>query len=266
MMEYKQKIRDELPKVYSQDLLNNLFRHPYTKIDFVCKELSVTRPTASSYLNQLACNGLLSKMKLGRDNFYLNTKLFDLLINAFHMDEYIGLPQDAPQRFGTYLREHIMGCVPFRSVHYLDGSAQNILEECRRYAALLRRFPVDIVCLGIGENGHIAFNDPHTALFQDPEAVKRVTLDLTCRNQQVHDGCFSSLEVVPEQAVTLTIPSLFAGRYLFCMVPGEKKAAAVKRTVEGKIEEACPASILRCHPNAILYVDEASGALLGKDP
>lgn len=100
-------------------------------------------------------------------------------INAFHMDEYIGLPQDAPQRFGTYLREHIMGCVPFRSVHYLDGSAQNIQEECRRYAALLRRFPVDIVCLGIGENGHIAFNDPHTALFQDPEAVKRVTLDLT---------------------------------------------------------------------------------------
>lgn len=187
-------------------------------------------------------------------------------INAFHMDEYIGLPQDAPQRFGTYLREHIMGCVPFRSVHYLDGSAQNILEECRRYAALLRRFPVDIVCLGIGENGHIAFNDPHTALFQDPEAVKRVTLDLTCRNQQVHDRCFSSLEVVPEQAVTLTIPSLFAGRYLFCMVPGEKKAAAVKRAVEGKIEEACPASILRRHPNAILYVDEASGALLGKDP
>ena len=91
-------------------------------------------------------------------------------------------------------------------------------------------------------------------------------MDLTCRNQQVHDGCFSSLEVVPEQAVTLTIPSLFAGRYLFCMVPGEKKAAAVKRAVEGKIEEACPASILRRHPNAILYVDEASGALLGKDP
>ena len=188
------------------------------------------------------------------------------LVKTFNLDEYIGLPLEAPQRFGTYLREHIMGCVPFRSVHYLDGTAQNIQAECQRYTALLRRFPVDIVCLGIGENGHIAFNDPHTALFQDPEAVKRVTLDLTCRNQQVHDGCFASLEEVPEQAVTLTIPSLFAGRYLFCMVPGEKKAAAVKRTVEGKIEEACPASILRCHPNAILYVDEASGALLGKDP
>lgn len=97
MMEYKQKIRDELPKVYSQDLLNNLFRHPYTKIDFVCKELSVTRPTASSYLNQLACNGLLSKMKLGRDNFYLNTKLFDLLINAFHMDK----PTESQQHIQT---------------------------------------------------------------------------------------------------------------------------------------------------------------------
>ena len=97
MMEYKQKIRDELPKVYSQDLLNNLFRHPYTKIDFVCKELSVTRPTASSYLNQLACNGLLSKMKLGRDNFYLNTKLFDLLTNAFHMDK----PTESQQHIQT---------------------------------------------------------------------------------------------------------------------------------------------------------------------
>ena len=139
-------------------------------------------------------------------------------------------------------------------------------KEAARYETLLRDNPPDIVVMGIGENGHIAFNDPPVADFQDARGAKVVKLDEVCRNQQVHDGCFSSLEVVPEQAVTLTIPSLFAGRYLFCMVPGEKKAAAVKRAVEGQIEEACPASILRRHPNAILYVDEASGALLGKDP
>lgn len=186
-------------------------------------------------------------------------------VNAFHMDEYIGLPPEAPQKFGTYLREHIMGCVPFQSVHYLDGSAQDITAECQRYTALLRQFPVDIVCMGIGENGHIAFNDPHTALFRDPAAVKPVTLDLTCRNQQVHDGCFSSTDEVPTQAITLTIPSLFAGRYLFCIVPGKAKAAAVKNTVEGMVSEACPASILRRHPNAVLYIDEDSASRLGED-
>ena len=183
-------------------------------------------------------------------------------INAFHMDEYIGLPQDAPQRFGTYLREHIMGCVPFRSVHYLDGSAQNIQEECRRYAALLRRFPVDIVCLGIGENGHIAFNDPHTALFQDPEAVKRVTLDLTCRNQQVHDGCFARLEEVPKYAITLTVPTLVSAPWLFCIVPAKTKANAVKECLTGEIGEHCPASILRLQENAVLYLDKDSASLL----
>ena len=186
-------------------------------------------------------------------------------INAFHMDEYIGLPPQAPQRFGTYLRTHIMGCVPFRSVHYLDGSAKDIQSECQRYAALLHQFPVDIVCLGIGENGHIAFNDPDNAQFHDPAAVKPVTLDLICRNQQVHDGCFSTLEEVPTQALTLTVPSLYAGRYLFCMVPGKKKAAAVKETVEGEISEACPASVMRQHPHAVLYLDPDSASLLKED-
>ena len=155
-----------------------------------------------------------------------------------------------------------MGCVPFRSVHYLDGSAQNIQEECRRYAALLRRFPVDIVCLGIGENGHIAFNDPHTALFQDPEAVKRVTLDLTCRNQQVHDGCFARLEEVPKYAITLTVPTLVSAPWLFCIVPAKTKANAVKECLTGEIGEHCPASILRLQEHAVLYLDKASASLL----
>ena len=186
-------------------------------------------------------------------------------INAFHMDEYIGLSDQAPQRFGNYLRTHIMGCVPFRSVHYLDGSTKDIQFECQRYAVLLRKFPVDIVCLGIGENGHIAFNDPDNARFDDPLAVKPVSLDLICRNQQVHDGCFATLEEVPTQALTLTVPSLYAGRYLFCVVPGEKKAVAVKKTVEGEISEACPASIMRRHPHAVLYLDRDSASMLEED-
>ena len=184
-------------------------------------------------------------------------------INAFHMDEYIGLPLDAEQRFGTFLKERIFGRVPFKSVHYINGQAQPE-KECDRYSLLLKQYPVDIVCLGIGENGHIAFNDPHVAKFDDPELVKVVALDEKCRMQQVHDGCFRSIELVPMQAISLTIPALVAAKYMFCIVPASTKAQAVYDTIYGEISESCPASILRTKANAVLYLDSDSAALLEK--
>ena len=183
-------------------------------------------------------------------------------VNAFHMDEYIGLSADAPQGFGNFLKEHIFGLAPFSSVNYIDISAKNPDEECERYAALLAEYPTDIVVMGIGENGHIAFNDPPVADFKDPKSVKPVLLDEICRNQQVNDGCFATIDDVPKYAITLTVPTLFAGDYLFCIVPAKTKANAVKATLCDEIGEACPATILRRHKNAILYLDGDSSALV----
>jgi glucosamine-6-phosphate deaminase len=183
-------------------------------------------------------------------------------INAFHMDEYVGLPQDAPQGFGNFLKERLFAKVPFRSVNYLNGLAENIDGECARYATLLETYPTDIVCMGIGENAHIAFNDPHVADFKDAKLVKVVDLDHACRQQQVNDGCFSSLNEVPTHALTLTVPALMQARFVFCMVPGPTKAQAVYHTIHSQIQELYPATILRRHPRAILFLDKASSALL----
>lgn len=182
-------------------------------------------------------------------------------IHALHMDEYVGLPADAPQGFGNFLRAAIFDKVPFASVDYI-GTESDPEETCRRYAALLQGIQVDIVCMGIGENGHIAFNDPPVADFNDPLTIKKVALDETCRLQQVHDGCFARIEEVPRYAVTLTVPTMFRARYIFCIVPAPTKANAVRATVCGPISEQCPASILRTHEHAILYTDSDSAALL----
>ena len=182
-------------------------------------------------------------------------------IHALHMDEYVGLPADAPQGFGNFLRAAIFGQVPFASVDYI-GTESDPDETCRRYAALLQGIQVDIVCMGIGENGHIAFNDPPVADFNDPLTIKKVALDETCRLQQVHDGCFARIEEVPRYAVTLTVPTMFRARYIFCIVPAPTKANAVRATVCGPISEQCPASILRTHEHAILYTSSDNAELL----
>lgn len=196
----------------------------------------------------------------------LNSQIIDWSkVNALHMDEYIGLPEGDSHTFGSYLNDHIFSHKPFKSVHYIRGSAADPEAECLRYSQLLQEFPVDVVCLGIGENGHIAFNDPWVAQFEDPKAVKIVELDAMCRNQQVNDGCFPTLGDVPTHAITLTIPSLVSAKYMFCVVPAATKAEAVKNTVYGEISEDCPASILRKHPNAILYCDSDSGIHLKED-
>lgn len=183
-------------------------------------------------------------------------------INAFHMDEYIGLEKDAPQGFGNFLKERIFSRVPFKSVHYINGLAKDILSECMRYGKLLSEYPVDIVCLGIGENGHIAFNDPSVADFNDPMPVKPVKLELVCRRQQVNEKLFEDVEAVPTHAITVTIPSLLKAKYMFCMVPAENKAKAVYHTLNDEIGENCPATILRTKKNAKLYLDQESASLL----
>lgn len=183
-------------------------------------------------------------------------------VNAFHMDEYIGLDKDAPQGFGNFLRDHIFGIAPFKSVNYIRIDAPDAEEECARYEKLLRENPVDIVVLGIGENGHIAFNDPPFADFEDKKLVKTVKLDEICRNQQVNDGCFAKIDDVPTHALTLTVPALMSGKELYCIVPAKTKANAVAATVNGAITPDCPASVLRTHASANLYLDPDSASFL----
>ena len=182
-------------------------------------------------------------------------------VHALHMDEYVNLPSDAPQGFGNFLRRAIFDRVPFASVN-LIGTDADSEATCRRYDALLAANKVDIVCMGIGENGHIAFNDPHVADFNDPCRIKKVDLDQKCRQQQVNDGCFETIDQVPTHALTLTIPTLYNVENVFCVVPAATKAEAVNNTVNGPVSEKCPASILRTHDNAILYTDSDSAALL----
>jgi glucosamine-6-phosphate deaminase len=182
-------------------------------------------------------------------------------IHAFHMDEYIGLAPSAPQRFGNFLDRALFDHVPLKKVFYLDGSADDVEGECRRYSGLLEEYPLDIALHGIGENGHIAFNDPPVADFNDPLKVKVVSLDEVCRRQQVHDGCFSSIEEVPIQAITVTIPELIRPKHLFCTVPGAQKAPAVKAALFGEIAESTPASILR-KTKTKLFLDRESGESL----
>lgn len=183
-------------------------------------------------------------------------------INAFHMDEYIGLGKDAPQRFGNFLKKHLFDQVPFKSVNLINGQEKNPDYESNRYAELLNKYPVDIVCLGIGENGHIAFNDPPVADFNDPKQVKVVELEVACRQQQVNENLFTKLNLVPTHAVTVTIPALMKADHMFCMVPAKNKAEAVYRTLNDEISEECPATILRAKQGAILYLDGDSASLL----
>ncbi|WP_336762206.1 glucosamine-6-phosphate deaminase [Paenibacillus sp. USHLN196] len=178
---------------------------------------------------------------------------------AFHMDEYIGLPDTAPQRFGRYLTERLFSRVQPGRVELIDGLG-DVEQECQRYGELLRVDPIDIVCLGIGENGHIAFNDPPVADFEDPLLVKAVKLDDACRRQQVNDGCFARLDDVPEEALTLTVPALMAGSKLFGIVPGKFKRSALAAALYDPVSTACPATILRTHPKITMFTDrEAFG-------
>jgi glucosamine-6-phosphate deaminase len=183
-------------------------------------------------------------------------------INAFHMDEYINLDENAPQRFGNFLKERLFGQFNFKSVHYLNGNVADIEAECNRYAQLLEDYPTDIVCMGIGENGHLAFNDPPVADFNDSKKVKVVELEVACRQQQVNDGCFASLDQVPTQALTLTIPVLLSAKIINCVVPGNAKAQAVLNTLTMPIATSCPATVLRTHTGTVVFLDPDSAKFI----
>lgn len=165
---------------------------------------------------------------------------------AFHMDDYIGLPADAPQRFANWLDAHLFLHVPFAEIHRIPG-AGDPEAICRDYEALLREAPLDVVCFGIGVNGHLAFNDPPFADFDESAWVKTVALDLTCRQQQVDDECFDRLDAVPTLAVTLTIPCLMSAGAKIGAVPGARKRAALTAALTGPVTTDCPASILQLH-------------------
>jgi glucosamine-6-phosphate deaminase len=181
---------------------------------------------------------------------------------GFHMDEYIGLPTNSDQFFSLFLKNHLFSKVRMKRVHILDSQAKDPEKECERYAALLRENPTDIVCLGIGENAHIAFNDPPFADFNDKELVKIVELDEPCRQQQVNDGCFPTIKDVPPRALTLTVPALMSATYLSCVVPSERKAKAILNSLTGAISTAVPASILRTHTCVEMFLDKPSASLL----
>jgi len=181
-------------------------------------------------------------------------------ITAFHMDEYIGLPSNAPQRFANWLREAFFNHVPLAACHLIEPG-DDAEAACQEYARKLAEAPIDFVLLGIGTNGHLAFNDPPADL-EDPLAVKVVELDEVCRQQQVDDACFATLDEVPRTAISLTVPTLLSGQRLFCCVPGANKSAAVQAMVEYPISGECPATALRTHPHCTVYLDRDSSARL----
>ena len=181
---------------------------------------------------------------------------------VFHMDEYVGAGPDHPAGFQRWIRERIVDHVGPRAAHYLDGRAEPGT-EADRYAELLRRQPLDLCCLGIGENGHLAFNDPPVADFDDPRAVKVVELEPACRQQQVNEGHFATLADVPTEAVTVTIPALLAATTVLAIVPEARKAEPVRLALTGPLSTACPASILRTKAHVRLYLDPGSAGALG---
>lgn len=187
-------------------------------------------------------------------------------VTVFHMDEYCGLTGEHAASFRNYQRRHLLEKIVPAAFHGILGEAGDSEVECRRYERILSEEPVDLVCMGIGENGHIAFNDPPVADFNDSRLVRMVKLDEACRQQQVNDGCFPHLASVPTHALTLTCPALMSGKAIVCTVPGARKAGAVKATLEDPISTLCPASVLRLHSNAVLHLDRDSAELLSIVP
>lgn len=182
-------------------------------------------------------------------------------VEVFHMDEYVGLTADHPQSFRRYLRTHFLDHVTVGAFHPLRGEATDPQAEARRYDAALAAEPIDIISLGIGENGHLAFNDPPVADFADPVRVKIIELDPICRQQQVNDGCFPTVDAVPRHALTITLPVFASAALLACIVPTARKAQAVRAALLDPVGPACPATLLRQHPRAHLFLDPAAAAL-----
>lgn len=183
-------------------------------------------------------------------------------VYGFHLDEYVGKNM---QRISAFAQQQVFGKVPFKQVFFMNGDVEDVHAECERYGGLLRQYGTDIACIGIGENGHLAYNEPHVADFQDPHLVKPITLDEVSRRQAVKDRTFATLEEVPLMALTMTMPAICSAKHIFTVVPDERKNRAVRDTLEGPITTDCPASWLRNCPQARLYLDRDSAGLLSAE-
>lgn len=181
-------------------------------------------------------------------------------VRGFHMDEYVGMSPEHPASFRRYMREKLTQKVKMREFREIDGSSPDPEAVCRDYIEALRYANPQLCLLGIGENGHLAFNDPPVANFHDPVDMKVVQLDTVCRQQQAAEGWFRSLEEVPQRAITLTIPALFRVPKLIASVPGKRKAGIVRRALEEPVSTDCPATLLRTHPDATIYLDRDSAS------
>lgn len=188
-----------------------------------------------------------------------STKIDWSRIEVFHMDEYIGISPDDPIAFSNYLQKHLFDHVKVKSFHKVITENRGPEEICEEYSELISEAPIDVVFLGIGENGHLAFNDPAMADFRDPKVMKVVQLDDICRMQQVHDGAFPTLDDVPKSALSLTIPCLMSGAHLVCTVPTSKKNDACVKLMMGAVTAACPATAMRLHPDCNVFLDNESG-------
>ena len=184
-------------------------------------------------------------------------------VTAFHLDEYVGLPngENHPASFRKYLKERLFDRLQpsCKAINYVDP------DQYDSYETLLKSVEIDLACIGIGENGHIAFNDPPVADFNDPRLVKVVELDEACRMQQVGEGWFSSLSDAPLKAITLTIPAIMRAKVISCVVPDQRKSAAIRDALNGNVSCKCPASILTEHQDCILWLDEDSASLVPSD-
>lgn len=181
-------------------------------------------------------------------------------ITVFHLDEYKDISDMHPASFRKYLKDRILDAVQPKKIHFLNGDAEDVEAEMNHYSEALKNHPIDIACIGIGENGHIAFNDPPVADFNDPKLVKLVALDEACRNQQLGEGWFPTFDDVPKQALTLTITAILNCKAISCVVPDERKAEAVYNTLYHTISTICPATVLRQHEDTKLFLDNASAS------
>ncbi len=181
-------------------------------------------------------------------------------VTAFHMDEYVGIDDSHKASFRRWMRERVEGKLGVGVMNYINGDSGDAEAECARYEALLKEAPIDLTCMGIGENGHLAFNEPHVAKFDDERWANVITLDETSRNQQVGEGHFPNFDAVPAEAISLSIPALLSATHVVVCVPEARKAEAVHAALNDEISTACPATILRKAANATLYLDDESSA------
>jgi glucosamine-6-phosphate deaminase len=182
-------------------------------------------------------------------------------VTGFHLDEYLGLPISHPASFRRYLKERFVSRVPMREFHYVDGEASDPNVECDRLGDTIQKHPIDVAFVGIGENGHLAFNDP-PADFETETPFLVVELDEKCRGQQFGEGWFPTLDDVPRRAISMSVRQILKAKTIVCSVPDARKAEAVRSAVEGPMTPNCPASVLQTHPNCTLFLDPASASLL----